>query len=72
MGIDNQGIEDKEKVIFKFGPYEMIMGRIELNKITRKFAISLIELHLNLNVNKNLDWLCAFQGFFTSAEAFQR
>ncbi|MCK6077397.1 hypothetical protein [Paenibacillus silvae] len=31
-------MEDEEKVIYKFGPNEMVMGRIELNKITRKFV----------------------------------
>ncbi|MGC5775819.1 hypothetical protein [Paenibacillus pabuli] len=31
-------MEDEEKGIYKFGPNEIVMGRIELNKITRKFA----------------------------------
>lgn len=31
-------MEDEEKVIYKFGPNEFVMGRIELNKITRQFA----------------------------------
>ncbi|KGP81721.1 MULTISPECIES: hypothetical protein [unclassified Paenibacillus] len=31
-------MEDEEKVIYKFGPNENVMGRIELNKITRKFT----------------------------------
>ncbi|ASS91427.1 MULTISPECIES: hypothetical protein [Aeribacillus] len=30
--------EDDETVVYKFGPNEEIMGKIELNKITRKFS----------------------------------
>jgi len=30
--------EDEETVVYKFGPNEEIMGRIELNKITGKFS----------------------------------
>lgn len=30
--------EDDEIVIYKFGPNEKIMGKIKLNKITRKFS----------------------------------
>lgn len=30
--------EDEEKVIYRFGPCENSMGKIELNKITRKFT----------------------------------
>ncbi|MEH7356659.1 hypothetical protein V7150_24425 [Neobacillus drentensis] len=30
--------EDEEKVIYRFGPNENSMGKIELNKITRKFT----------------------------------
>ncbi|WP_079504843.1 hypothetical protein [Mesobacillus jeotgali] len=30
--------EDSEKVVYKFGPNENIMGKIELNKLTRKFS----------------------------------
>ncbi|MOA60084.1 hypothetical protein D3C78_1848770 [compost metagenome] len=31
-------MENEERVVYKFGPNENVMGRIELNKITRKFA----------------------------------
>lgn len=30
--------ENNESVIYKFGPNENVMGKIELNKITRKFS----------------------------------
>ncbi|MDQ0233428.1 hypothetical protein [Metabacillus malikii] len=30
--------EDDETVVYKFGPNEEIMGKIELNKVTRKFS----------------------------------
>lgn len=30
--------ENDESVIYKFGPNENVMGKIELNKITRKFS----------------------------------
>ena len=30
--------EDNENVVYKFGPNEEIMGKIKLNKITRKFS----------------------------------
>lgn len=30
--------EDNETVVYKFGPNEAIMGKIELNKINRKFS----------------------------------
>ncbi|NQX69584.1 hypothetical protein HQN90_25965 [Paenibacillus alba] len=31
-------MENEERVVYKFGPNEDMMGKIELNKITRKFA----------------------------------
>ncbi|MEK3789130.1 hypothetical protein [Paenibacillus sp. FSL K6-1230] len=31
-------MENEERVVYKFGPNEDVMGKIELNKITRKFA----------------------------------
>ncbi|MFP3727657.1 hypothetical protein U8V72_20960 [Priestia filamentosa] len=31
-------LEDEEKVLYKFGPNENSMGKIQLNKITRKFT----------------------------------
>lgn len=30
--------EDDETVVYRFGPNEDIMGKIELNKITKKFT----------------------------------
>ncbi|WP_232698306.1 hypothetical protein [Brevibacillus daliensis] len=30
--------EDNEIVVYRFGPNENIMGKIELNKVTRKFS----------------------------------
>ncbi|MFJ3388369.1 hypothetical protein [Lysinibacillus sp. NPDC086135] len=30
--------EDNETVVYRFGPNEHIMGKIELNKFTRKFS----------------------------------
>lgn len=30
--------EDDETVVYKFGPNELTMGKIELNKKTRKFS----------------------------------
>lgn len=30
--------EDDETVVYRFGPNENIMGKIELNKFTRKFS----------------------------------
>ncbi|MGK5507758.1 hypothetical protein [Brevibacillus formosus] len=30
--------ENDETVVYKFGPNENIMGKIELNKLTRKFS----------------------------------
>lgn len=30
--------EDNERVIYRFGPNENIMGKIELNKVTRRFT----------------------------------
>ncbi len=30
--------EDDEKVVYKFGPNEDVMGKIELNKTTRKIS----------------------------------
>lgn len=30
--------EDNETVVYRFGPNENIMGKIELNKFTRKFS----------------------------------
>ncbi|KEO84822.1 hypothetical protein [Tumebacillus flagellatus] len=30
--------EDETSVIYKFGPNEQVMGKIELNKETRKFS----------------------------------
>lgn len=30
--------EDNETVVYRFGPNENIMGKIELNKLTRKFS----------------------------------
>ncbi|WP_342560605.1 hypothetical protein NSQ95_07440 [Psychrobacillus sp. FSL W7-1457] len=30
--------EDDETVVYKFGPNEEVMGKIELNKITRNFS----------------------------------
>lgn len=31
-------IDTEERVVYKFGPNENMMGKIELNKVTRKFA----------------------------------
>lgn len=31
-------MENEERVVYKFGPNEDVMDKIELNKITRKFA----------------------------------
>ena len=31
-------LEDDDKVIYRFGPNENSMGKIQLNKITRKFT----------------------------------
>ncbi|GIP59569.1 hypothetical protein [Paenibacillus woosongensis] len=30
--------EDNERVVYRFGPNENMMGKIELNKVTRRFA----------------------------------
>lgn len=30
--------ENDETVVYKFGPNEEVMGKIELNKVTRKFS----------------------------------
>jgi hypothetical protein len=30
--------EDDETVVYRFGPNEIVMGKIELNKVTKKFA----------------------------------
>ncbi|WCF08127.1 hypothetical protein NDS46_28365 [Paenibacillus thiaminolyticus] len=30
--------EDNETVVYKFGPNENVMGKIKLNKVTRKFS----------------------------------
>lgn len=30
--------ENNETVVYKFGPNEEVMGKIELNKVTRKFS----------------------------------
>ncbi|MEH7353858.1 hypothetical protein V7150_09790 [Neobacillus drentensis] len=30
--------ENEERVIYRFGPNEDVMGKIELNKVTRKFT----------------------------------
>ncbi|MEC2077031.1 hypothetical protein [Metabacillus fastidiosus] len=30
--------EDNETMVYRFGPNENIMGKVELNKLTRKFS----------------------------------
>lgn len=40
--------EDDETVVYKFGPNEKIMGKIKLNKITRK--LSELESLLDQNI----------------------